>query len=55
MGSQVRGCGFTSVTTVEDTFVTTVEHLLELVFAALIATLITLKRITSVKETRIDQ
>jgi hypothetical protein len=54
MDSQVRGCGFTSVTTVEGTFVTTVEQLLEVVFAALTATLTTLKRIISVTEARID-
>jgi hypothetical protein len=54
MDSQVRGCGFTSVTTVEGTFVTTVEQLLEMVFGVLTATLTTLKRIMSATEARTD-
>jgi hypothetical protein len=55
MGSQVRGCGFTSATTVEDTFVTIVEQQLGVAFAALFAIPTTLKKIMSATEVGIDQ
>ena len=54
MDSQVHGCGYTSATIVEGTFVTIVEQQLEVVFAVLTATLITPKKIMIVTEARID-
>jgi len=54
MDSQVRGCGFTSVTTVENTFVIIAEQRLEVVFAALTSTRTTLKKLMSATEARID-
>jgi len=55
MVSQVRGCGFISATTVEDTFVIIVVQRLEVVFVALNVTLTTLKKITSATEALVDQ
>ena len=54
MDSQVRECGFISLTTVEGTSVTTVEQLLGVEFAALAVTQTTQKKIMSVTEAHID-
>ena len=51
-GSQVRGCGFITVTTVKGTSVTTAGQRQVVVFAALTATLTTPRKITSVKVAR---
>ena len=52
MDFQVHGCGFISVTIVEDTFVTTAGQRQVVVFAALIANPTTPRKITSVTEAR---
>ena len=52
MDFQVRGCGFTSVTTVEGTSVTTAGQRQVVVFAVLTANPTTPRKITSVTEGR---